>query len=325
MAKGLILLWLTLAISFASAQDPENEQAKYDEKCNTLNAYDRIKHDSNCQKYIECQPDKTALITDCPFGLGYDENTESCVWKSEAGDCIADSKPGDDPGCEPPKDPPVDTTCTTSWDYMRQQCVKVGSYVCTPNEFLPDCSNQTAGYDKNFIADKTNCANYFTCDDGIRYQGACPDGYYFDTQKQTCGLKDSARLKDCKPVINSPSSPSSPNPSDVDWSKVCDGVKSKFIPDPRICNAYIYCNGDGNPRQDFCDPGLYFANGICTKSPPTSCTCEIYLKDSSDPYTEYLPHTENNKFYVCKNGDRDVKQCKGDTVYDETIKGCKVK
>lgn len=321
MFKELVLLGLALAISSAV----ETSQEEYNKRCAALKAYDRIKNDDNCNKYFECQTDKTAAPKDCPFGLAYDESTESCVWKSEAGDCIDGGKPGDDPGCELPKDPPVDPTCTTSWDYMRKQCVKVGSYVCTKGEFVPDCSDETASYGKLFIADKTNCANYFTCDDGIRYQGACPDGYYFDTLKQNCGQKNSQGLKDCKPVINSPSSPSSPNPSEVDWNKVCDGVKNKFIPDPRLCNAYIYCNGDGNPSQGFCDEGLYFDNGICTKSPPTSCTCEVYLKDSSDSYTEYLPHADKDKFYVCKNGDRDVKQCKGNTVYDEKIKTCKVK
>lgn len=317
MARELILLWLILTISFANAA---TSQAEYNKRCATLNEYDRIKNDDKCQKYIECQADKKALIKDCPFGLAYDENTESCIWKSDVDRCN-DGPPTEDPGCDQP-DSSTPTCPDATFDNMRNKCTPMGTYVCAKGESVPKCSESE--YDGNFIADKENCAGYFVCDDGISYRGTCPDGYYFDPAKQKCRHKDSPDLKDCKPVIgSSSSSSSSPDPSDIDWGKVCDGVKSKFVTDPRLCNAYIYCNDKGQPRQDFCDTGFYFSQGSCTKTPPNSCICEVYLEGSKD-YNEYLPHTDKNKFYVCTKGDRQVKECKGNAVYDPTSKGCKM-
>ncbi|CAD7080580.1 unnamed protein product [Hermetia illucens] len=314
--KKLVFLWLALAIAFANS---ETTQEEYDERCAVLNPYDRIKNDDYCQKYIECKKDKTALIKDCPFGLAYDEDTASCIWKSDVDGC-GGGTPIADPGC----DAPSGETCTGSWDYMRNKCVEKGTYVCEDGKSIPKCSDPDRDYTGNFIADKENCAGYFYCDENnVRYKGTCESTYYFDPETQMCEYKDNPGLKDCEPVLKSP--PSSSEPSDIDWDNVCEGKKNKFVVDPRLCNAYISCNADGKPTQNFCVAGKYFSNESCVTTKPSTCACETFLKaDPTVTYEEYLPHTNEKKFYICTEGDRKVHECQGNSKYDPKSQSCAI-
>lgn len=317
MFKELIPLCLLVAIVIA-----EIDVTAYKPQCKTLGAYARIKYNENCQKYVECISDTDAKPQDCPLGLAYDEDTESCIWKSDVDSCDQGTS-GD--VCVDPQGGPTCIPDDESYDIMRGNCAPKGSVVCKEDEVIPQCSKQTE-YKQKFIADKEDCAGYYYCDENNkRYKGTCPTGYYFDPKNQMCSHKDSEDVKNCKAVKKSSSSASTTD--SVDWDTVCSGKKSTFIPDPRLCIAYIYCNENGHPRQDFCPTGTYFNNGSCTKTKPSSCTCESFLKkdnEEADAYEKEVPHTDSKKYYVCTNGDRKLEECGGNSVFDKVSQSCKM-
>ncbi|CAD7080593.1 unnamed protein product [Hermetia illucens] len=296
--------------------DEGSTTSDYTTECSQLGAYARFKYDDDCKQYVECQVDGTGKLTPCPLGLAYDPDTESCTWTSDVDGC----KPGESDS-NTADDCPSDASCTGTeiLDPMRKICTQPGTIVCEKGESMPKCSLIDT-YKGHFIADKEDCASYYYCsDDEKRYKGSCTEGYYFDPARQMCVYKSS--LAQCKPIKTSSSSTSTPTA--IDWDTVCNGVKSKFIPDPRLCNAYIYCNGDGTPRQDFCPTGTYFNNGSCTKTKPSSCTCESFLtSDATKKYEEYAPDTDKSKYYLCKNGDRILEDCGANSHYDLKTQSC---
>lgn len=248
----------------------------------------------------------------CKYGLVYDEATESCTWADDAS-----SKPNSiEDNCEI-KTSEGARKCTAElvYDAMIDQCVPKGSYYCDAKDKAPNCSDPD--YQTHFIADKANCANYYYCDEEEnRYKGSCPSGYIFNPIKGMCSHADSLS---CTAISGSTGDSSS---GDDNWSKICGNTKNDFIVDERVCTAYIYCNDKGKPTQDFCPFGTYFVDGSCVKTPPNTCSCEVYFKADGTSGSGTAPHKDIHKYYKCNAGSREEKTCAGGAIWDAKEENC---
>lgn len=314
MARGLIALTFCLILVNSIANSLGSELDDANKLCKDLNAYDRFAAKSDPKKYYECSAVHTASLQTCKYQLTFDAATKSCIWSNDAHP-EEESKPDD---CD--SDPSEGDPCVEDvevYDVMIDKCVPLGTYYCEKNEKIPDCGD--ADFKEKYIADKGNCGGYYYCDkNGKRYKGECPKGYLFNPADQVCAHADALK---CKEVVVS----TGDNSVDDDWSQVCGSTKSSFIPDDRLCNAYIYCDAKGSPRQDFCPFGTYFVNGSCVKTAPSTCTCEIYFKDENTAGEGSVAQQDKSKYYVCKDGARTEEICEGGATWDASEESCIMK
>ncbi|XP_037906443.1 uncharacterized protein LOC119648708 [Hermetia illucens] len=295
MAKGILIyfvvniLALTARYIFVEADTCDGSGQPFDREANS----------ANCTEFFVCGTTPNVYSTEeCHHGTGFNLETKTCSWRTSTGATTCFVQNGPDK-CE--------NKPGTILDKMRDQCVPEFTIVELTDGARPDCTLDQTNKNKyggKFVADPTNCAGYYLCQDGERYKGSCDAKIYnFDPVQQRCTYKE-----------NLPCSVEGSSPSTI-----CQGKKAgTFVEDPDICTAYYLCNGGTAGEQHFCKAGLYFDDGKCVSQRPSRCTCEDWSKILSGKF----PHAEKNKYWECKDGMRQEKTCMPGTIWSQDDESC---
>jgi hypothetical protein len=135
-------------------------------------------------------------------------------------------------------------------------------------------ANPCIGLDNVFVADaEGDCADYFTCVNGIANPARCPDGFYFDFARQMCYFSDQVVC--------------------VDRSDPCYGKPQwYFVPRPEDgCAAFYRCEfGVGVPLD--CPEGFFFDYAAQMCNFPHLVDCQDELPTPPTPPTPATTTTE---------------------------------
>ncbi|CAD7080543.1 unnamed protein product [Hermetia illucens] len=170
------------------------------------------------------------------------------------------------------------------------QCVPKKYWLC--GDGIPDCS-QTDQRNQKW-SNIQDCGSFYQCIGNTLTKQNCPSGFYFNVTAQSC-FHNAAGLcqlpTDWLPGLL------------VDPENMCKGNVGKFLPDPYYCKAYYYCVAEDTPYWKPCEDDLYFNNGACTKTVPSTCICETIDWEELLPSTATsVAHPNPSKYYFCKKG-----------------------
>ncbi|XP_062133696.1 peritrophin-44 [Drosophila sulfurigaster albostrigata] len=182
------------------------------------------------------------------------------------------------------------------------------------------CGNLCEGLNGLWVADPTDCQNYFYCDNGKSLAGHCPGSQHFDEANQMCQYGVDSLC--------------------VDVANICHLVpdKTKFRQE-NDCNEYYECKS-GSHSLSSCSSTQYFdvESASCKAKYLVSCTAHskknVCLKtslSSSTPITGYVADgaTCRGYFYCGNYGTvHDVdpvwSQCPEGLFYDDAAKKCNI-
>lgn len=261
----------------------------------------------------------------CPPYLTFYKETRSCSYDlgiTSEGTCTSaeDKLPNSDdktckqyytcsgPGAEPElsADP-----CEEGFLFnpLLQKCVPDTEFVC--DDEGPNCDDPF--YKNRNWVNKESCDSYYECADDILVERKCQNGWIFSAVTQVCMLDDG----ECKGLGTT-------NPDlEVNIETICKGNVKKYLPDPYYCKAYYYCIDESTPYWSPCPDDKFFANGSCVTKKPDNCACEDLEWEVDGPTSVKVPHSNEEKFYVCREGKLpEVKSCPSGTVFNATKKNC---
>jgi hypothetical protein len=153
----------------------------------------------------------------------------------------------------------------------------------------------TGAPDNTFVRDPSACYRFFRCSAGVAHLEYCPEGQYFDFDRQLCDNQDLVLCFDegGGTVYPTPiAETTEPATSNVDY--LCIGVPdNSYVKSYEACNQYYQCmNGIAFPL--LCPQGQYFEmtrqtcddaeNVVCDLSPPIASTpgmCDQCILKSS--------------------------------------------
>ncbi|XP_017467454.1 PREDICTED: peritrophin-44-like [Rhagoletis zephyria] len=163
--------------------------------------------------------------------------------------------------------------------------------------------------DNIFIADVTNCTNYYYCNNGQAIAQQCRDSLYFNAASQSCVATSSGCLTCDKDVLNSTALIKTcnkyvlcfagtpvlqqcadnlqynPNLRACDLPRNVDCVADRcsiyqdpqnivYVPSVSACNRYFICM-NGLPQNQSCISGLYFSSDCNCCDLPVNVNCTI--------------------------------------------------
>ncbi|XP_037904525.1 fibrillin-3-like [Hermetia illucens] len=152
------------------------------------------------------------------------------------------------------------------------------------------CSPECYG---TYVADPTDCSNYYICYFSIPVRQTCPDGQYFDTANRVC----SADRGQCKLTAR-------------DISPVCHGQHGTLVSHPTDCKRFYICvNGETIPYQ--CKSDEFFndktlkcetdSKGLCNPNDLLEQGLLVNCTGLSDG-TLLRNLQDCSAFYVCSSG-----------------------
>lgn len=314
----LRLLIPTLGILVGS-----NSNHVYAAECEGQDLYVPYPFDATTfDKYRVCFSETgDSKVYDCPPYLKFSETTRSCTGSSAdhpIGICTKAGEQFKDPldnecteyyKCDEELYQILDS-CTKTNGYFNpllRECVSKTEYYCEDD--FPDCSKSK--YQNRKWVDRESCEFFYECDGDVIVSLKCPSGMYFDAHTQSCLYNIDDACKDPKSM--------------TDWNieTICEGKVGKFLPDPNYCKAYYYCVDESTPYWQYCSDDRYFSNGSCTKTRPSNCICEDEDWATNGKSSVNVPHPDNTKFYVCREGRQpEEKSCPAGTTFNATKKMC---
>lgn len=196
------------------------------------------------------------------------------------------------------------------------QICTAGSYFnATTGNCLPDTEtecwqNQCIGQpDGKFLADSTNCGQYYICLNDEATQQACDSGSFFNTTLGGC--TEDQDNTNC-------------------WVNFCIGKENGLqIADKENCDAYYVCLNNEAVKQE-CPEGSYFNGEGCvpgecpddstttTTTPATGCDCSDGSKNG-----QLVADKDNcRKYFVCDNGVLIPGDCLKGNYFNSTLEVC---
>ncbi|KAH8370039.1 hypothetical protein KR093_001991, partial [Drosophila rubida] len=182
------------------------------------------------------------------------------------------------------------------------------------------CGNLCEGLNGLWVADPTDCQNYFYCDNGKSIAGHCDGSQHFDEASQKCQYGVDSMC--------------------VDVANICELLpdKTKFRQETD-CNEYYECKS-GKHSLKTCSSSQYFdvEQAACKAKNTVACTahskkkvCEKSTLTGTSPITGYVSDgaTCRGYFYCASMGsvsdiDPVWNQCPEGTFFDAKAKKCNV-
>ena len=179
------------------------------------------------------------------------------------------------------------------FDPIRQVCDFPDKVKCTIVEL---CNGV---FDREFIADPTNCQGWYRCEAEQAFHGSCPDGFNFSEEKQFCDYPENVV---CSACINVP-----------------DGA---FVKDPINCQGFYLCRS-GISTWGSCTDGFYFNETLQGCDLEENVICPINHKCNGFSEGYLLPHPRNcQKFYRCNREETVIGQCPDGFYFTEKHQAC---
>lgn len=136
--------------------------------------------------------------------------------------------------------------------------------------------------EKIFFEALNDCNAYRVCFKNKLLPGKCPEGYFFDFQKQACNYEDVVKCNE--PKFKCPNDEGiTTHPSDIS------------------CSQYTMCKF-GEPLVEFCPPGMHYSIEVnaCTPMNYAKCVTDNSICATADGEDVYIPNINDcNKFYKC--------------------------
>ncbi|XP_011208088.2 protein obstructor-E [Bactrocera dorsalis] len=153
--------------------------------------------------------------------------------------------------------------------------------------------------DNIFVADITNCSNYYICVNGEAIAQQCRYNYSFNGKTQSCEASDASCLS-------------------------CDPSKLSSVGLERTCNKYALCFAGTPVLQECADDLQYNPNlNACDYPQNVDCVanrCSIY--DSPDSIVYAPSQTSCTKYFVCMNGQPQNQTCVGGLQFNAVSNQC---
>lgn len=195
---------------------------------------------------------------------------------------------------------------TLMFDAAKQSCVS------KTDSLAKNCDNPCKGLDGLWVADPTECQNYFYCDHGQTVPGHCLGAQHFNESTQTCQYGVDSL---CVGVAN-----------------ICDILPSnaKFRQE-NDCNLYYECGKTGKHALKACKSNLYFdvEQSECLPAKQVKCNAHSKTDKCKGPKTGFVRDgaTCRGYFYCAYLGSvPDLNpawlQCPPGTLFDDTLKIC---
>ncbi|XP_011196819.1 protein obstructor-E [Zeugodacus cucurbitae] len=151
--------------------------------------------------------------------------------------------------------------------------------------------------DNIFVADITNCSNYFICVNGQPIAQQCRNKYFFNGNTQSCQASNATCLK-------------------------CNASVLSSVALSRTCNKYALCF-DGQPLLQQCADDLQFNPQLnaCDYPQTVDCVanqCSIYAK--SPVYV--TSKASCSKYYICMQGQPQAQNCLSNLVFNPVKNQC---
>ncbi|GJQ66550.1 hypothetical protein Trydic_g4534, partial [Trypoxylus dichotomus] len=146
-------------------------------------------HGSDCSKYCMCDWYSTAHVMDCPDGLYWNTELDTCDWSHNVPRCSDVSASSSTTGSS---DAPSSSSTTSTSDPPRSSSSVNPSTTERP-VLQEGCEQAACPYDISppanvtFFPHYTDCGRYCMCDwHGFAHDMACPDGLHWNTALDTC-------------------------------------------------------------------------------------------------------------------------------------------
>lgn len=150
-----------------------------------------------------------------------------------------------------------------------------------------------------FVNDFTECEAFFTCVRQSQVPGRCPDGFYFNEERQLC---DNQWNVVC--LLCTGEEPEEPEPEPEEPSEEVDPANvpvPEFFPIENECRKYTLCaNGVGFLRE--CSPGLMFnpVSRTCELEANVDCIESICPNNVNPMEATMVPDpTDCSRYYIC--------------------------
>ncbi|XP_076679546.1 chitin-binding domain protein cbd-1-like [Andrena cerasifolii] len=252
--------------------------------CPPGNDITHIPHETDCELYYTCENGRKQL-KECKNGLHFDEIKGVCILSEDVNCGSRASR----------KTAPLLPDTDNTYDISLTECPPKGSQ---ENRKLPH---------------QCMCDRYYLCKNGEPILQMCKNGTQYDYIREVCD--DPKHFNCIRPI-----------------PEKCNGICIIRDPDPKDCAWYYECtNGhkehmkchEGlqfNPSTRMCDLPQYVKCKVCTDTndAETYCSCP-------DTTGDRLPHEcQCNKYYICENGNANVKSCPRGYAYDRVKHHCEL-
>nr|XP_033199755.1 uncharacterized protein LOC117162047 [Bombus vancouverensis nearcticus] len=273
----------------------------------------RISHDTDCGLYYECV-DGVKVEKVCEDGLSFDETKGICTWPPRH-ECSSNFKQ---------TDPAI--------YFLPHAAEKKDDIDCPPQ-----------GY--TYLAHECSCTKYYSCEDGNKYLGKCPEGTIYDYIREVCDLPHAAI---CRNEIYTNDTFLSEN---CHFSSDCPSEGHNRYPHESDCTLFYDCyNGRKcrmscfqgyvfNPLIGSCDLPRNVPNChdyIPTPTPTTwrppattsttwrpPATTSTTWRPTGCPEGEITHHDCNcNAYYICRNGQYQWMRCPTGQSFDCIKRQC---
>ncbi|GIY89871.1 hypothetical protein CDAR_405733 [Caerostris darwini] len=288
------------------------------EECLTENGR-FLKPGTNCKKYYECRNGEPTE-KQCESDTLFDPSNQRCEWpdlytcveKPQRKECPELNgrflKPGTN--CkkyyECRNGEPTEKQCErdTLFDPSNQRCEWPDLYTCIEKPQRKECPEENG----RFLKEGTNCKKYYECRNGEPTEKQCERDTLFDPSNQRCEWPD---LYTC---IEKPQ------------RKECPEENGRFLKEGTNCKKYYECR-NGEPTEKRCEQDTLFdpLNQRCEWPDLYTCIEKPERKECSRRNGNFLkPNTNCRKYYECKNGEPELRQCERNALFNPETEECEL-
>ncbi|XP_065076078.1 uncharacterized protein LOC135699719 [Ochlerotatus camptorhynchus] len=212
------------------------------------------------------------------------------------------------------------------FDFERQVCDVSANVQCelrpgNPGPIVPTpgiCIGATNGrFERNW----NHCNQYYLCVDEVGYPQICPDGLWFDENRQSCDRPEN---------VYCPLGASTPAPTPE--SRCYGALDLSFVSNDYYCYRFFQC-WNGVPYPMICSGELWFSEEHQECRPQSEVSCEVIDRPPVVPPTEgictgvtdgrqVLHPLFCNQFYVCIDQIGFRQLCPFGMWFDESRQNC---
>ncbi|XP_060824001.1 uncharacterized protein LOC132911398 [Bombus pascuorum] len=232
----------------------------------------RISHDTDCGMYYECV-DGVKVEKVCEDGLSFNETKGICTWPPRH-ECSSNFKQTD--------------LATYFLPYAAEE------------RNIVDCPPE--GY--TLISHECSCSKYYSCEDGNKYVGTCPEGTIYDYIREVCDLPQAAICRNQKYTNDTYLTDNCYFPSD------CPPVGHNRYPHESDCSLFYDCSNGRKCRMS-CFQGYVFNPIISSCDLPKNVpNCHDYIPTTISTTWRPPPTTTTSWSPTdCPEGDRKHHEC----------------
>lgn len=154
--------------------------------------------------------------------------------------------------------------------------------------------------DNMFIADISNCSNYYICINQQPIQQYCDGGLFFNGKGQSCVASN----KDCL---------------------TCDPSALSITKLDKTCNKYVMCYAGVPVLRQCCDDLQLDSNGACDLATKVDCVENQCTIQNDARNILYIPSAAScNSYYICMSGTAVPQTCAKDLQFNTQCNCCDV-